>query len=197
MFKRRTPEQPAAPEPAAPAPPVKPGGKGRPTPKRRDAERRRGPVPPPPTNRREAAQRMRAETKERRARVRDATRRGDDRYLSPRDAGPVRRLVRDIVDSRRNAGRLFLPAALIFFAGQTVRSPAVQALTYSVWLFSLLLMIGDSVAIGMRIKRTVRERFGDDHGDRMRGLIFYGVTRGTVFRKWRLPPPRVQVGDPV
>ena len=37
---------------------------------------------------------------------------GDDAYLLPRDKGPVRRYVRDIVDSRRNVLGLFMPAAL-------------------------------------------------------------------------------------
>jgi hypothetical protein len=37
---------------------------------------------------------------------------GDDAYLLPRDKGPVRRLVRDIVDSRRNVLGLFMPSAL-------------------------------------------------------------------------------------
>ena len=45
MFKRRTPEAPANPPQV-----VKPGGKGRPTPKRRDAEkRRRHPITAPAT----------------------------------------------------------------------------------------------------------------------------------------------------
>src|SRR5579884_3322216 len=42
-------------------------GKGRPTPKRRDAEgRRRGPVPPPPRTQREAMKRARGNKEERR-----------------------------------------------------------------------------------------------------------------------------------
>ena len=37
---------------------------------------------------------------------------GEDAYLLPRDKGPVRRFVRDVVDSRRNLLGLFMPAAL-------------------------------------------------------------------------------------
>ena len=37
---------------------------------------------------------------------------GEDAYLLPRDKGPVRRYVRDVVDSRRNVLGLFMPAAL-------------------------------------------------------------------------------------
>ena len=38
---------------------------------------------------------------------------GEDAYLLPRDKGPVRRFVRDVVDSRRNILGLFMPAALL------------------------------------------------------------------------------------
>ena len=37
---------------------------------------------------------------------------GDEAYLLPRDQGPVRRYVRDVVDSRRNVLGLFMPSAL-------------------------------------------------------------------------------------
>ena len=49
-------------------------GKGRPTPKRSEAQgaRRGGPVPPPPRTRKEAAQRAREEARAARERVRPA-----------------------------------------------------------------------------------------------------------------------------
>jgi hypothetical protein len=31
----------------------------------------------------------------------------------------------------------------------------------------------------------------------MRGLVFYGVTRATMVRRWRAPKPQVSVGDRV
>src|SRR3954453_20359789 len=85
---------------------VKTTGKGRPTPKRSEAQGRRpGPPPPPPTTRKEAYKRMR----ENRAAGRATTAaRGDDSYLPRRDQGPAKRLVRHVVDSRRHLGRLFL-----------------------------------------------------------------------------------------
>ena len=41
-------------------------------------------------------------------RARAGAARGDDAYLPARDRGPVRKLVRDVVDSRRNVGSFFL-----------------------------------------------------------------------------------------
>ena len=88
-------------------------GKGRPTPKRREAEgRRRGPVPPPPRTTREALRRNRgskeerkelaAKRKEMRLRQRQRMMAGDEKMLPARERGPVKAYVRDLIDSRRN-----------------------------------------------------------------------------------------------
>jgi hypothetical protein len=99
----------------------KAGGKGRPTPKRSQTQHRRsGPVAPPPKTRKEAAARARAEAVEARTRSKAGGGKGDDRHLMKRDAGPVRRLVRDTVDSRRNIGVLILPLALLLVASAHV-----------------------------------------------------------------------------
>ena len=52
---------------------------------------------------------------------------GEDDYLLPRDKGPVRRFVRDVVDARRNLLGLFMPAALgLIFVMLAVPSIQVQ-----------------------------------------------------------------------
>ena len=103
--------------------------KGRPTPKRNEAARKRGPVAPAPMTTAEARTRRkelggpklspRGDAAPRRSAPRatmtdrrEKMMAGDDAYLLPRDKGPVRRFVRDIVDSRRNVLGLFMPAAL-------------------------------------------------------------------------------------
>lgn len=202
--RRRFGPRPAAPPPVADSPvspaagsPEAPGGKGRPTPKRRDTQTRRGPLAPPPANRREAYQRTRGSAKERRTEAREGLRRGDERYLPARDQGPVRRLVRDIVDSRRNALSLFLVSALVLFVGSTVKVPAIAGLSVLLWTASVIVMVADGLRLGLRIRGTVRERFPDAGGHRMRSLLFYGMTRATQFRRLRVPPPKVKVGTPV
>lgn len=197
-LRRRTP---AAPEPpAVPEAPPKPGGKGRPTPKRREAQKRRAEaLAPPPASRREAAQRSRIEARARRLKVREGLARGDERFLPRRDAGPVRALVRDLVDSRRSAGVLLLPSALIVFVGQILPSDRFRAGAFLLWLLVIAVMFTDWVLLAAVIARTVRSRFPDrtQRTGRMGGLLFYGVTRSTVFRRWRLPKPQVSVGDRV
>ena len=187
------PVQPVAAADAAAA--NRASGKGRPTPRRREAQKRRtGPVAPPPKNRREAYRRMREQGSDRRSAERDGLRSGDERYLTPRDRGPERKLVRDIVDSRRNAGVLFLGSAVVYFVGLLVPSVQIKAAITALWLTVLILLVVDSTIIALRIRKLVRQRFPDSD-QKLGGLIFYGATRATMVRRWRVPKPAVEVGD--
>ena len=195
----RRPAPTATPEPATDltAQLATAGGKGRPTPKRNEAQgRRSGPVPPPPTTRKEAYKRMREQQAAGRGNARVAAARGDDSSLPARDRGPVRRLVRDVVDARRNAGSLFLVVAALVLAGYFIPSPAVQSYTVFVWFAFFLLIIADSVVLGRRIKKVVTQRF-PDHPESMRSLVWYGVSRATMIRRWRFPKAQVALGADV
>jgi hypothetical protein len=168
-------------------------GKGRPTPKRHEAQgRRAGPPPPPPTTRKEAYKRMREQQSSTRAQNRRAMLAGDENHLPARDRGPVRKLVRDIVDSRRNVGGLFLAVAGVALIGTVVPSLAVR--TYATFLlFSYFLMlVVDSVVLGRKISRTVAARLPQEK--RGRGVVWYGISRATMIRRWRFPKPEVPVG---
>ncbi|MGY1773350.1 DUF3043 domain-containing protein [Blastococcus sp. SYSU D00813] len=172
-------------------------GKGRPTPKRSEAQARRpGPPPPPPATRKEAYKRMREQQAARRASTRERMAMGDDSYLPARDRGPVRKLVRDVVDSRRNLGSFFLPIAALILVGYFVPSPAVQGYTVLMWMAYFLVFIGDSVVLGRRISRTVRDRFPNEK-TKPRSLVWYGISRSTMIRRWRFPKPEVAVGQQV
>lgn len=187
----------AAPDDAAPAGPVvadapltpKEGGKGRPTPKRNESQKRRtGPPVPPPKTQREALKREREAAKQ----ARTSGRAGSEAAMLARDRGPVRALVRDLVDGRRNVGALFLPFAVLIVVGTIVPNPAVQQFTFSLWTAALLLLIVDSVRLGRFVMKSVRGQFGDDlAGDRKRSLLVYAISRSTVMRRMRRPSPRV------
>ncbi|MGI9092698.1 MAG: DUF3043 domain-containing protein [Mycobacteriales bacterium] len=184
----------AAPEPSTGAAKAT-QGKGRPTPTRRVATgKRAGPVPPPPRTRREAYRRMRQVGGSRRAQVGDRIRAGDDRYLPARDQGPAKALVRDIVDSRRNAGGVFLLVAAVVILSYAVPSAGVRSFTLSLWVAAFLVIIVDSFVLGRRIRKVLTERLPEDH---TRGVVWYGVQRATMVRRWRLPKPRVKPGDRV
>jgi hypothetical protein len=172
---------------------VKAGGKGRPTPKRNVAQGRRpGPPPPPPTTRKEAYRRMRENQAARRVEGRQAAARGDDSYLPARDRGPVRKLVRDVVDSRRNVGSFFLVIAGVALVGTVVPNLAVRSYASFLLFGFFLLLIVDSVLLSRRIHKKVAERFPD--AKNTRGVIWYGISRSTMIRRWRFPKPDVALG---
>jgi hypothetical protein len=179
-----TPADAPAAGPAAPAT----TGKGRPTPKRSQAQRGRrgGPVPPPPRTRKEAAQRARDEAKAARSQVREG------RTLLPRDAGPVRALVRDVVDSRRSIGTLMLPLALVLLLAQASGNRRVLDIALLVWIAGIVALVTDLVLTARTLRRRLREQFPEEQ--KVRGHVAYGLLRTTVFRRWRIPAPTTSPG---
>ncbi len=182
-------------------------GKGRPTPRRREAEgKRRGPVAPPPRTTREAIRRSRELRKQnpvskedRRAAARERRERmlaGDERYLLPRDRGPVKAYVRDLVDSRRNVLGLFMPMAIVVFV--TLLIPIMEVQQYATLLTTVLLlgMIVEGFLNGRRITKEVRAKFPKEE---VRGasIGWYAFVRASQLRKLRVPKPRVKPGDRV
>ncbi len=65
------------------------------------------------------------------AKVRQAMRTGDDRYLPARDKGPVKRFLRDYVDARLSVAEFLLPLLLVIMVLQyTPNDTAVQVGLY-------------------------------------------------------------------
>lgn len=167
-----------------------PVGKGRPTPKRSDARSgRTGPAAPPPQTRKEAAKRAREKAAASRERVREGTARGDERFMVPRDAGPIRSMVRDVVDGRRSVAVLLLPLALVLVIAQISGSEAVISIALLLWVSGVLAVVGDIVVTTVLIRRRVLAEFPEEK--KIRGHIGYGLLRATVFRRFRLPPAKV------
>ena len=182
-------------------------GKGRATPKRREAEqRKRGPVAPPPRTTREAIKRARgnkedrkelaAKRREIRVTQRERMMAGDEKYLMPRDRGPVKAYIRDAVDSRRNLLGLFMPLAILIFVALLVPNQRVQSYTTLLCLLMLVAMIFEGVLSGGRITKRVRAKFPKEH---VRGLSvgWYSFIRASQIRKLRVPKPRVRPGDKI
>jgi Protein of unknown function (DUF3043) len=170
-------------------------GKGRPTPKRSEAQgRRQGPPPPPPTTRKEAYRRQREQGASRGA-ARGVVG-GGERALPARDQGPRRQLVRDIVDSRRNVGSVFLLVAVLLVGSYAIPNGSLRGYASLVWFFFFLLIVADSIVLARKIRKTVAERF-PDHPEKMRSLVWYGINRTTLPRRWRFPKAQVSAGAEV
>ncbi len=177
-------------------------GKGRPTPKRRDAEtRKRGPVPPPPTTQRQAYKRSKATggTKmDRKAASADRRERmmaGDDAYVLPRDRGPARALARDVVDSRRNLIGLFMPLALVVVVLYFVAPATSNAVSLGM-LAAIIVMAVEGVFLARLVSGRVHERYPEEPAGAVK-LGWYSFVRASQLRRLRAPRPRVQPGDAV
>ncbi|TQM10944.1 DUF3043 domain-containing protein [Pseudonocardia kunmingensis] len=187
-------------EASAPPEPARPTGKGRPTPKRRDAEgRRRGPAPAPPRTQREASRLARANRpskEQRRAQALERRERmaaGDERYLMPRDRGPVKAYVRDVVDSRPHIMGLFMPLALVVVLSLLVPVPAAQQYLSLFSLVALTTMIIEGIFLGASTTRKARAKFPEEHINAL-GTGWYAFTRASQLRRLRVPKPRVERG---
>lgn len=183
-----------------PAAPGRTAGKGRPTPKRREAEaKRRGPAPPPPRTQREASKLARANApdKEQRriaaAKRREGMAAGDDRYLMPRDRGAVKAYIRDVVDSRPHLMGLFMPLAVIVLISVALPFPAAQQYLSLFSIIALATMIIEGITLGVSTTRKAREKFPEES---VGGLAtgWYAFTRASQLRRLRIPKPRVQRG---
>jgi hypothetical protein len=169
--------------------PVVPVGKGRPTPKRSDARKARRNARP--TDRKAAAAQQRDRGREQRRLARQALLTGDERNLPPRDAGPERRLARDLVDSRFTYGQVFFVVIFAAFALSLVQSSVVGFAANIVALLSLTLMVVDGARNGRRAKLAVMAKFGPAEG---RGISSYAFMRSFLPRRFRRPPPKVKRG---
>jgi hypothetical protein len=175
--------------------------KGRPTPKRSEAERgRRQGITGSRAGsggRGGGGARSATTSEERRAeriRRQEAMRRGEDWALLPRDRGPVKGLARDYVDSRRHIGEYLFVILILVIVLTFTHAPVVQ--TYSTLIALILIItIGIETSFQTRaIRRLAAERLP---GKSTRGLGFYVAMRTINPRKLRNPGPRVQRGQEI
>jgi len=180
----------------ADASPDRPGavtaGKGRPTPKRSEAERRRRQPYTAPKDRKEASRASRDRQRTDRTRRMEAVRRGEEWALPPRDRGPVKALARDYVDSKRRISEYYMYGLLVLLVLLFIRAPIVQTIVPLLVLGAVLIMGIEGVFIGRRVKRIAAERLP---GQSTRGLALYSAMRALQIRKLRVPKPRVKPGD--
>jgi hypothetical protein len=160
-----------------------PAGKGRPTPKRRDARKRRRISTP--TNRKEAAALRRERMREQRTQQRRALQTGDERHLPARDAGPAKKLARDYVDGRFTMGQIFFGMIILVFGLAFVPIPAVVAAANLLVLVTFLAVVVDSVRVGRGARHAVEQKYGVKEAT---GIMPYALLRSMQPRRMRRPP---------
>ena len=186
MF-RRTKSETTAPQVV-----TKPDGKGRPTPSRREAEaaaRARAKVP---HDRKSQARAQRAARSESSQSVRAAMKAGDERYYLPRDQGPVRRFIRDFVDSRFSFIELMIPLLLVTMVMGYSGNERLAQIGNTILMGTILLVILDMFMLRRKLRRELTRRFPDEP---LKGTTYYGITRALQMKFMRLPKSKVKIGQ--
>ena len=204
MFRRRNPATQDAPAEGGPdtagvaskangTGPAVTAGKGRPTPKRSEAEKRRR-YQLAPEDRKAAAKQARGRDRADRTRKTEAMRRGEEWALPAKDRGPVRALARDYVDSKRRFSEFYMYGLIVLLLLLFLRSPITATVLPVVLIFMIVVMAVEGYYIGRRVATLAAERYP---GESTRGVKLYSAMRALQIRKLRFPKPRVKPGEAI
>jgi hypothetical protein len=196
VFRRSSQDAPAdavtLEKPDEPARPDAEAKKGRPTPKRSEAEANRRGRAYVPKDRKEAAKSARLQDRTARERQRAAMLSGDEANLPPRDKGPVRRFARDYVDSRITAAEWFLPFAVVILLLSVMKSSELKFLSLVLWVLIIVVMVIHSFVLTFGLRKQLAKRFPDKNA---KGAVAYMLIRSLQMRRLRLPKPQVKRGQ--
>ena len=169
-------------------------GKGRPTPKRKDAQAKVkiSSLSPVVTKEQKRAQKLAA--RQDRVGLRAAYLRGEESALPARDRGPERRFVRNYVDARRSIGEYFLPIIFLVLVLTLIQIPAIQLGAIALMYVVLLIAVVDGFFLGRKVQRLVHAKYP---AASTKGLGMYAWLRSTQMRRLRAPHPQTKVGDVV
>jgi Protein of unknown function (DUF3043) len=188
--------------PAKNKPPAQ-AGKGRPTPKRSEAERNRyrsitgstssGRGPATGSGPRgKATPEEKARAKAERDRRVTAMRRGEEWALGPRDRGPIRKLARDYVDSRRRPSEYYMYVLVVLLIALLSRNATLNTYVSPLVLVLIAVVAVDAFLLRRTLHRLAAERYP---GESTRGMTTYAVMRALQIRRFRMPAPRLKPGD--
>lgn len=171
--------------------------KGRPTPKRSEAERgRRQGITGTPSRSgggsRSGTKTSSADAQADRRARQEAIRRGEQWALPVRDRGPVKALARDYIDSRRRLSEYYMYLMIVLVVVLFIKKSGLQLYAEPIALVLILLVVVDAAWLRFKLTKLVRERLP---GESTRGLTIYAVFRALQIRRFRVPPPRIRPGD--
>ncbi len=168
------------------------GGKGRPTPSRKEAEAARKTSIRAPRGSKGGKKAAREQDRLERARAREGMLAGDPRFLPARDQGPVRGFVRDFVDGRYTVAEYFIFMAVVVLLLGFVNNPAVQSFVSIGFFLMATLIVVDTLILLIQLNRRAKKLF-PEKSDR-RGITLYALMRTLQYRRLRMPKPSVERG---
>lgn len=171
--------------------PVKEGGKGHPTPTRKEAEAAARERAKAVLDKKAAAKVLRERRAEGNRKMRAGMRAGDEKYLPARDQGPVKRFIRDWIDSRLCFAEFLLPLLVVIMVMSYSGNHALRNFGNGLWTATILLMIIDTMWTNFRLKKVLRAKFPDES---LKGTTFYAILRVLQMRFMRMPKPNVRLG---
>jgi len=170
-----------------------PAGKGRPTPKRKDAQAANK-RPLVNTDRKSARKADAGKARVQRDLELKAMQTGDEKNMPARDRGPQRRFMRDAVDARWNLGEFMIPVAIVLFIVQLMFAKSlVGEIAINVLFLFIVALSFDCLLLWRSVKKRMRAKFGADVP--LKGAAFYTVSRSLQIRRSRLPKPQVKHGQ--
>lgn len=167
--------------------------KGRPTPKRKQAQAANAQPLVPSKMDKEARKAARVADREAREKARLGAMQGDDRFLPERERGPQRKLVRDFVDARFNFGEWMIPLMVVVLILTLIPNDQLQFIFLSaIWLYVAVSVV-DAWLCGRKAYKLVAEKFGEDRVQS--GTKMYAGMRALQMRMLRMPKPQVKRGE--
>ena len=168
------------------------GGKGRPTPSRKEAEAARKTRAKVPNNPKEAKKAARDRARQDRERSRQGMMAGDQRYLQARDQGAGKAFTRDFVDGRFSLAEYFIVVAVFVLVLGFVPITAIQFWVTIIFFAFTAIMVIDVIIMVVLLNKAATKALTNP-ADR-KGLTLYAILRVMQFRLLRLPPARVRRG---
>ncbi|NEG55782.1 DUF3043 domain-containing protein [Bifidobacterium platyrrhinorum] len=169
-------------------------GKGRPTPKMKQAQAA-GVRPLVPTDRKASAKAAKAKLRERENAEYEAMQKGDINHMPKAERLPWRIYIRDYVDARFNIGEFFIPVAFVILIASMVITSVAQNQTASMVMMLLMYVYLAAVVLDIwlmwrKLKKKLVAKYGERAVAKGSRSASYAWSRAIQVRRWRLPKPR-------
>ncbi len=170
-------------------------GKGRPTPKRKQAEARNL-RPLVPKDRKASRKAAKARIRAREDAQYEAMRTGDIDHMPKSERLPWRIYIRDYVDARFNLLEWIFPAIILMFVATLMgmfvgpQHYATFTMVVTILLYGYLIAaLVDTWLMWRKLKRLLIDKFGERSVAKGSRSASYAWQRAMMVRRWRIPKP--------